>query len=263
MPQLIVANWKSHHDLSSALDWCRQVQSLVNSEYSKLLEQTKTVAVVAPPFPLLAPVSKQLSAINLQLAVQDLSQYGSGSYTGAVAVENLKGLPVSYALLGHSERRQHSHETNQDVAGKVQQAWQAGINPIVCLDEDNIESQRQVLTAELSSRKLVDQSSSPAETNQQSSGPDISQNKSVSQLLVAYEPAAAIGSGCNQPVDQVQLVVNKIRQVYQSAPVLYGGSVDADNVQQYLAVTNGVLVGSASLEPDQFVSLWAAASQVN
>lgn len=234
MSKLIIANWKSNHNLQEALLWLEQVgsflqQSLNNPNLSEL------IIVLAPPVSMLSALIQIVKKYNLQLAVQDLSHYQAGSYTGAVSSKNLQGLDVYYAILGHSERRNYFHETDEIVAQKLQQALQADINPILCLDRPYFVSQQKVLNQVIQD-----------------------QNKLKSSLVIAYEPVTAIGSGNNEPIEQVVTAVAELKQLYQQVPVLYGGSVTEENVAQYLQVTDGVLVGGASLAGPSFIKLLQA-----
>lgn len=231
MTKLIVANWKSNHNKQTAIEWLNKINSFLQEKENDLS------LVLAPPFPILSAVDDALRTGKIKLAVQDLSQFSAGSYTGAVCADNLQGLGVNYAILGHSERRRYFQETDQIVAQKVQQALEANINPILCLDKPYVESQQRVLQETIQDKEKLEKS-----------------------LVVAYEPLQAIGTGQSEDPDHVRQIVTQIKAVYQ-APVLYGGSVNSDNIAQFLAVSDGVLVGSASLEPESFASLLAAVNQ--
>lgn len=258
--KLIIANWKSNHSAATAQAWCNQFNQLVKSR--QLLQTDQLQVLIAPPYPLLSVVSELVSKLKtdssgckdddshedddtiidsaktvyqLETAVQDLSQYSAGAYTGEVSVKNLAGFVVKMAILGHSERRRLFNETDQEVAAKAQQAIAAQIKPVVCVDRSSLDSQAQQLLAS----QPIDFSSQPK--------------------IMAYEPTAAIGSGEAAQIADVQAVVAQIRQKFSPCQVLYGGSVQAENVSQYLAVSDGVLVGSASLDAERFADLIEAA----
>ncbi len=163
--------------------------------------------------------------------MQDLSKFAAGSYTGAVSTANLADLHVKYAILGHSERRNYFHETHADVAGKVAQALDVGITPVVCVDREYVQAQAAAIAPE-----------------------------QLNKCVIAYEPLSAIGTGNNAPVDVVKQTVDQIRQVFGDVSVLYGGSVTAENISEYLLVTDGALVGGASLEIGIFIELLQNAS---
>ncbi len=232
MTKLIIANWKSNHTLFSALNWVDQVNNYIETAESDIAELTKPVLV--PPAPFLGLLSEKVKNSILQLGTQDLSPYPAGSYTGEVCTDNLQDLNIDYAVLGHSERRRYFGEIDEMVADKVKQAVRAGITPIICVDEPYLESQTQALK-------------------------DIDVDITKEEMIVAYEPLAAIGSGNNADVKQVKTVVDDIKEIYQQSLVIYGGSVTADNVEHYLAVADGVLVGGASLKAEDFIQLLQAA----
>lgn len=217
---IIIANWKSNKSREGVEKWLAGFEELVNLE--GLSESLKVL--IAPSYCHLQLVSEQITTIkNTALATQDLSQFSAGSYTGAVSTVNLGGFSVEYSILGHSERRRYFHETDSDVAMKIDQAVNNGITPIVCVDKEYIESQAM----------SIDKSY-------------------LEKCIVAYEPLSAIGSGENEDVGKVRQVVEKIKSIFGNVPVIYGGSVNDMNVAEYLLVSDGVLVGSASLDLNSF-----------
>ncbi|MBU1885286.1 triose-phosphate isomerase [Patescibacteria group bacterium] len=218
MSKLFVANWKSNKTLEEARQWIDDFKVELNDDQE---------IVIAPPYPFLSLVADKIKDLpGVSLAVQNLSSFPAGSYTGEVCVRNLEGLGVKYAIVGHSERRRYLKESHQDVANKVSQALNNGITPIVCIDQDYMEDQAQLIESDL-----------------------------LSQCVVAYEPLVAIGTGENAPVKEVAKVVKEIKEVFGEVPVLYGGSVSPDNVILYLEITDGVLVGGASLDVGVFAEL--------
>lgn len=218
MSKLFVANWKSNKTLEEVRQWMDDFKVELNDDQE---------IVIAPPYPFLSLVADKIKDLpGVSLAVQNLSSFPAGSYTGEVCVRNLEGLGVKYAIVGHSERRRYLKESHQDVANKVSQALNNGITPIVCIDQDYMEDQAQLIESDL-----------------------------LSQCVVAYEPLVAIGTGENAPVKEVAKVVKEIKEVFGEVPVLYGGSVSPDNVILYLEITDGVLVGGASLDVGVFAEL--------
>lgn len=220
MKKLIVGNWKSNKTIESSRSWLESFSQHV-SEFEDNAE-----IVIAPPFPLLSLVGGQAAGLGFKLGIQDLSQFDAGSYTGAVSIHNLQDLGVSYAILGHSERRRYFRETDHDVAGKVAQAISAGIVPLVCIDESYISSQAAAI-----------------------------EDDHLSQCVVVYEPLAAIGTGDNADVGNVKEVAEKIRLAFGDVKILYGGSTNSQNVGEYTLVVDGVLVGTASLDAKEFAKL--------
>lgn len=221
----IIANWKSHKNNAQIQQWM--------AEYQQALKTTKlspeVMVAIAPPMSAVAVVSYLLGANAIpqtELAVQDLSPFPPGSYTGAVSTGNLEGLNVKLAILGHSERRRYFHETHQEIANKVDLAWQARIQPLVCIDQEYFAQQLAAIPEE-----------------------------NWSKLWIAYEPVASIGTGNEAPVADVKKVVDEIKSKYHPAAVVYGGSVASDMIAEYLTIVDGALVATHSLEVPDFMSL--------
>lgn len=221
MQKLIIANWKSNKSASQAEAWLAEAGKLLGGT-----EMKGITPVLAPAFPLLPVVNEAVKKLGWKLAVQDLSPFPAGSYTGAVSAVNLRNLPVKYAILGHSERRRYFHETAQEVARKVEQAVDATITPIICVDEHSIETQVSALNAELAER-----------------------------CVVAYEPVGAIGTGNSATLAQVKQFQATVKRLFGSVPFLYGGSVDELDINEYLLATDGVIIGTASLNAKQFIDI--------
>jgi triosephosphate isomerase len=220
--KLVVANWKSNKTLSEAIEWAQ--------EFEKQEKKANRQYVVCPPFPLI-PFVLDLIKQGVSLGTQNLSPYGAGAYTGEVSAINLKDLGITHTILGHSERRKYFQESSATVAQKVTQALDFGIQPIVCVDRDQIEEQAQALTAE--------------------------QKK---QIIVAYEPVHAISTfgGKEDPIEETIQVIDQIRDTFgEESVVLYGGSVNLENSIVYLENDNidGALVGGASLQTTVFAQL--------
>jgi len=216
--KLIIANWKSHKNQQTALEW------LTTFKQSKIHNPESSI-IIAPPMSLLSIVKNNLPE-EVSLAVQDISPFPAGKYTGAVSSQNLEGLDIKYVIVGHSERRRYFHETHNDIANKVAQCIEANITPIVCVDDEYISSQAAAIKQE-----------------------------HLSKCVVAYEELSAIGSGKNMPVEKVQEVFEQIKKYFGETKLIYGGSVDASNVQDYLDICDGVLVGTASLDVNDFVAM--------
>jgi triosephosphate isomerase (TIM) len=240
--QCIIANWKAHKSTSAVTGWFQEFRDRLLELRPKSNAQVNVdrKVVIAPAYFLLPAVAAELEltkevvferlGAKLSLGVQDVSHLGAGSYTGAVAAVHLAAMGVTHAIVGHSERRRYFKETSQDVVGKVDQVLDAGITPVVCVDSTYSQEQITML-----------------------------QRNWLNRLLFAYEPQAAIGSGKNASLSQVKEEVEKIRALAGQVPVLYGGSMNDQNVAEYLLATDGGLVGTASVEGKSFAELLAAA----
>lgn len=219
----LVANWKSHKSIDEAVEW---LEKFVNSYQPKSDE----IIIISPPFPYLFKLSEMLKekrAGQISLATQDISPFPLGAYTGAVAAEMIKGV-VEVVIVGHSERRHYFHESHQEVANKVTLAQEVGLRVILCVDEPYAQEQLAAL-----------------------------ESTHLHNLVIAYEPLEAIGTGKPQEPEQVTRVVEKIQQLAPKCPILYGGSVNPENVAVYMNIPgiSGMLVGGASLEVDKFIDL--------
>lgn len=229
-PRLIVANWKSHKTLTEAIDWTKKFRSFVESHSPQFEQPGAPQIVIAPPYPFLFQLAELLAGLpNVSVGVQDISPFPAGKYTGAISTRNLEGLPITHAIVGHSERRSYFHETNQEIANKVDMLIDTGITPIVCVDQPYIKTQAYVIDKKLKA-----------------------------QCVVAYEPLESIGTGLSQEVAKVLPIVDEIKVAFGNVPIIYGGSVDSENIDAYLLAMDGVLVGGASLEVEEFTNLCKA-----
>jgi len=207
---------------------------------------------VFPPFTDLRSVQTLISADKLELAfgAQDLSAHDSGAYTGEISGAFLKALDCQYVIIGHSERRTLHNETDEVVAAKVAAALRHGLVPVICVGE----------TAE----DLEKHGASAVPVAQLRAA--LAGVTGAVDIVVAYEPVWAIGSGQAATPDQAEQVAAKLREtlvdllgddVAAATRVLYGGSVKAANIASFMREPNvdGALVGGASLDLDEFASI--------
>lgn len=244
MPPLIIANWK----MKLGLD-----QSRLLAQAVKKIPTGNAEVVICPSFPSLTTVSTVLARSRFALGAQDCFWEAHGAYTGAVSPETLHEIGCRYVIVGHSERRQYLGETDEMVRRKVAAALSAGLVPIVCVGETF--EQRQTGHQDYA---LIQQTSRALE------GIALTEDQ---QLIVAYEPVWVIGTGQAISPDQAQAAHQVIRQtlidlfplplVTENIRIIYGGSVDSDNVGDFVSLehTGGVLVGNASLDAGEFAAL--------
>ncbi len=206
-------------------------------------------SIVCPPFISLQLAQQALAGTGIALGAQDMHAVTSGAYTGAVSVTMVAEL-CSHVLLGHSERRHVFGETDESVNAKVLSALAAGLKPIVCVGE-TLGDRESGRAGEVVTRQLNAALSGVAEAD---------------MTVMAYEPVWAIGTGRAASVDDAQEMAALVRrelstlfgpEAASDIPILYGGSVNADNVADYMAMAdvNGALVGGASLDADIFTCL--------
>jgi len=243
--KLIAGNWKMNGSLAAN-------EALLKALVAGLGDAACDVAV-AVPAPYLAQVQALTAGSVVATAAQDVSRHESGAYTGEISVAMLKDFGVRYALVGHSERRQYHGETDVVVAEKAQRALAAGVTPIVCVGE-TLQEREAGQTEAVVKRQLA----AVIHLN----------GHCISEIVVAYEPVWAIGTGRTASPEQAQAVHAVLRAQLSAASghadrirLLYGGSMNAANAAQLLAQPDidGGLVGGASLKAPDFLQIIAAA----
>lgn len=248
MRKTVIANWKMHYGPVKAGAWIRAFR---RERLPKDLE-----IGVAIPFVSLAAARSSLGRAGVPfLGAQDAFWANEGAYTGEIGPAMLKEFALSFCLVGHSERRQYLGETDDMVAKKAITLQKNGIRPVICIGETDAQRKKgetlKVVRAQLSAVLATGLK------------PD-----GVGSPIIAYEPVWAIGSGkpCSgQDAQVVHIAIHealnkKFGKLGADIPVIYGGSVDARNVAEYLSTTHidGVLVGGASLDPRAFGMLCRA-----
>ena len=245
MKKRIFGNWKMNGSLASnaaLLGLLKQGLGHVDCE----------IAVCAPA-PYLAQLQLLLSGSAIALGAQDVSAQASGAFTGEVSGAMLREFGVRYVLVGHSERRQYHAESDEMVARKAQAALASGITPVVCVGETL--AQREAGETEAVVRRQL---SAVVQRN----------GHCLSEIVLAYEPVWAIGTGLTATPAQAQAVHAVLRAQLLAAttaaariPILYGGSMNAANAAELLAQADidGGLVGGASLKAADFLAIVACA----
>ncbi len=243
---IVIANWKMHGSRRDSRNFVVNFSSLV-SENNKLACDI----VICPPVTLISELRDVLYESSISLGGQDSHYEVSGPYTGNVSATMLADVGCTFVILGHSERRTLHFESNDIVARKASTALNAGLSVILCVGED--ENQRRT-GDEL---KIVGnqlKNSLPMEANE-------------NNVIIAYEPLWAIGSGQIPSITQIQEMTNQIRESFnlllgcnpEKLRVLYGGSVKPENAGQILSISgvNGALVGGSSLSVNDFWDICA------
>jgi triosephosphate isomerase len=243
--QLIAGNWKMNGSLASNEALLKDLLAGINAPACQI--------AVCVPAVYLAHCQKQLAGSAIDVGAQDVSAHESGAFTGEHSAAMLKDLSARYVIVGHSERRQYHGETDAVVAVKAQHALAAGITPIVCVGE-TLQEREAGKTEEVVKRQLA----AVIHLN----------GHCISEIVVAYEPVWAIGTGKTASPEQAQAVHALLRAQLQAATshadriqILYGGSMNAANAAQLLAQADidGGLVGGASLKAADFLTIIAAA----
>lgn len=244
--KLIAGNWKMNGSLADN-------EALLRAVLAGLPAEHAADVAVCVPAPYLAQVQALCQGSPVAWGAQDVSAHERGAYTGEVSAAMLRDFGCRYVIVGHSERRQYHGETDEVVAAKAQRALAAGITPIVCVGET--EAQR-------------DAGQTETVVKRQLAAVIHALGHCVSEIVVAYEPVWAIGTGRTATPQQAQEVHAVLRaQLRAAAPaerrvrILYGGSMNAGNAAALLAEPDidGGLVGGASLKADDFLRIVAAA----
>jgi triosephosphate isomerase len=243
---LVVGNWKMNGLRGS-------VEALLGDLVSALPQQGPEV-VVCPAYVHLPQALELCAGSPIAIGAQDCSHMQPGAYTGEVATDMLTDLGCSWVILGHSERRQYHAETDALVAAKLTAAVQAGLAPIVCVGETR--EQREAGDAETIVRTQLEGA--------------LNDQANLQNLVVAYEPVWAIGTGLTASPEQAQEMHAYIRGCLEgisgvdaaATRVLYGGSVKAANAEQLFAEPDidGALVGGAALIAAEFLAIIKAAA---
>ena len=243
--KIVAGNWKSNTSLSEAKELLEAVAKGLNDR------DAHCRVIVAPPVPYLCAL-KSISNGRIGLSAQNSSAFHEGAYTGEYTPAMLSGVGVEYVIVGHSERRQLFGETDEVVAKKVQNILEAGLYAILCIGE-TLEEREAGNAFEVVERQLK-----AAMLNTVSA-------EETGNVIVAYEPVWAIGTGKTATAEQAQEMHAYIRSLLKSAygnaaedeAILYGGSVKGSNAQELFAGedVDGALVGGASLKADEFLSI--------
>jgi triosephosphate isomerase len=247
LAKLMIGNWKMNGSLAANA-------SLV-ADILAGMATVKCRTAVCVPSVYLAQIQSLLAASSIDVGAQDVSAHDAGAYTGEVSADMLRDFSVRYCIVGHSERRQYHAESDVLVATKVQRALAAGITPIVCVGESLAER-------EAGQTDLV--------VKRQLAAVIHANGHCISEIVVAYEPVWAVGTGLTATPEQAQHVHAVLRAQLQAATahadrvsILYGGSMNAANAAELLAQpdVDGGLIGGAALKAPDFLSMLKTASR--
>ena len=233
---VIAGNWKMHMTCAEARAYASAFLPLLRN-----LPSDREV-VLAPPFTAIAALSEALAGSAVKIASQNVHWDDVGAYTGMISAPMLLEHGVSHAIVGHSEPRKYYSETDEQINLRARTAQKSGMIPILCVGES--DSQREAGEAERVIRRQVDQGL---------------EGLDPTQLVVAYEPIWAIGTGKTCGAEEANRLCALIRGWvgYEDVVIQYGGSVKAENIDLLMAQPDidGVLVGGASLDPTGFARI--------
>ena len=229
MKPIIAGNWKMNKTIDESILFLESIKNVIPDD-------DKSTTILCPPFTSLFAVSKLLKNSNLSLGAQNVHYKSKGAFTGEVSIDMLISTFVEYVILGHSERRKLFGESNSFIKEKVSAVINAGLTPTQLVLKRQIESA-------ISTKKLIDKEN----------------------LIIAYEPIWAIGTGETATADQVEDAHTFIKLVLknifgnngQNIPIIYGGSVHVDNAKSLILANDvdGFLIGGASLGSESFCEI--------
>jgi triosephosphate isomerase len=242
--KVIAGNWKMNKDIFETADL---INGLKKSVTAKNVE-----VIVCPPFTSLVVAQQLLKGSAIRLGAQDVSVHDDGAYTGEVSVNMLKSVGCEYVIVGHSERRQYFHESNELINQKAKKVLAAGMRVIICVGE-TLEEREKEITDKVITAQIKGVLAGLSESD-------------LDRVIIAYEPVWAIGTGKNatpgQAEDVHQLIRKLVGQLYswnvaEKIIIQYGGSVKPENAKELLsqADIDGALVGGACLKPDSFAGI--------
>ena len=245
---IIAGNWKMNKTLAEAKEFALAVKDAIPSK-------DVVDSVIGSPALFLAPMNCKRKDSELQLAAQNCFWENEGAYTGETSPAALADMGIEYVIIGHSERREYFHETDEEINKKAKAIFANGMTPILCCGE-TLETYEAGKTAEWIEGQIT------------AGLKDLSADQ-VSSMVIAYEPIWAIGTGKSADAniaDEICGVVRKTveklygNEVAEKVRIQYGGSVKPENIAEYMAKENvdGALVGGASLQPDSFLALLSA-----
>lgn len=241
---IIAGNWKMNNTVDEAVNLIRDIK--------KGKKNSDVEVVVCVPFTALWQVKKEIEGTSIKLGAQNMHWEDRGAFTGEISPLMLKEIGIDYVIIGHSERRQYFNETDETVNKKVKAALKYDIKPIICVGE-TLEEREKGMEKDVVKRQV------------EAALEDIDK-KNIEDIVIAYEPIWAIGTGKTASNKDANDMISFIRQtvsdkygenISQSMRIQYGGSVKPNNIKELMTESDidGALVGGASLKADDFLKL--------
>ena len=237
---IVAGNWKMNKTPSEGKIFSEKM-------VEKLGSKSSVDVIICPPF---TGLSSLVTSTKFHIGAQNCHFEGSGAFTGEISTSMLLNCNVEYVILGHSERRAIFHEKNNDIGQKVAKVLSDGMKPILCIGE-TIDELNDGLAKETVQRQLQ---------------LGLNNINSFNNVVIAYEPVWAIGTGLTASVEKVSEIHSFIRTTLKdlssesesnNVPIIYGGSVNSNNADELINANavNGFLIGGASLDVDKFVEI--------
>ena len=240
---IIAGNWKMHKTIAEGVQFIDEIKENIAN--------TDVEIVVCAPFTLLQSLKEASKGTSIKIGAQNMHFEEKGAFTGEVSAQMLKEIGMDYVIIGHSERRQYFNETDETVNKKVLKALEYGINPILCCGE-TLEQREADETKDICKTQIV-------------KGLENVDKEQLSNVVIAYEPIWAIGTGktatSKEANDVIAYIREVIREVYgdlaNEVRIQYGGSVKPSNISEIMGQSDidGALVGGASLASKDYLGL--------
>jgi triosephosphate isomerase len=249
---IISGNWKMNMERQEALE-------LVESILHGVDGIACTDIVICPPFLYLEHAARSTTGTRVRVGAQNLFYRVRGAFTGEISAPMLKSVGCSYVIIGHSERRSYFHETDMEINQKVRKSLEYGLVPILCIGE-TLEERKQGRTFEVLNRQLV-------------YGLEGIEEEQIENMIIAYEPVWAIGTGISARGEQAEETHCRVRSILcdftgkgvsEKVRIIYGGSVTPENADELLSQEDidGGLIGGASLKAETFCRIVSVAESV-
>lgn len=240
---LIAGNWKMNKTPKEAVELINMLKPLVQNAVAEI--------VICPTFVALSDALKAVQNSNIKVGAQNMYHQDNGAYTGEISPVSLKSMNIEYVILGHSERRQYFRESNEEINMKLAAALKNGLKPILCVGE-TLDEREKGITFDIIAEQV----------NKCLTG----LQHNLLDIVIAYEPIWAIGTGKTATKEDANEVISFIRQqlkevlnekLSQNTRILYGGSVKSANIKELMEMPeiDGALVGGASLDAEEFAKI--------
>lgn len=245
--KLVVANWKMNKGLVQSQQFAEEIKNFVEKNKS-----SNAVVILCPPFTSLEAVQRKINGTAIKLGAQNMHFETQGAYTGEISAGMLKSCGCEYVILGHSERREYFHETDAIINKKVLKALDDGLKVILCVGESLQEHEDHITESVIEEQVKICLS-------------HVNEDQ-IQNVVIAYEPVWAIGTGKNATAHQAEAVHNfirkRIKKLYSedasiNIKIIYGGSVTPENAKELFTplTINGGLIGGASLDEKKFIEI--------
>ena len=238
---IVIGNWKMHKTIKEGISFVGEIQN-------RILDTVDAKVIFCPPFTALFPIVESLGNSTFSVGAQNVHHKSYGAFTGEISIDMLRSAGVKYVIIGHSERRHIFGEIDRWINQKIQTVVESELTPIFCIGE-TLDDRRSAQTSAVLKEQIE-------------FGLSGLTNIDPEKFIVAYEPVWAIGTGETATVAQVEAAHENVKGLLQfmfdtngyDIPILYGGSVNADNAKSLIQTkgVNGFLIGGASLNIESF-----------